>query len=53
MKDWLEDFAYRIDIDVFIFIISAGIAFLVALIAVSYQALRAASANPINSIKYE
>jgi ABC-type antimicrobial peptide transport system permease subunit len=53
MKDWLEDFAYRIDMNAFNFIISAAIALLVALIAVSYQAVKAASANPIKSIKYE
>ncbi|MGE5860234.1 MAG: ABC transporter permease [Ignavibacteria bacterium] len=53
MKDWLEDFAYRVDMNAFNFIISAAIALLVALIAVSYQAVKAASANPIKSIKYE
>ena len=53
MNKWLEDFAYRIDISWWVFILSGGIALLIALATVSYQAIKAATANPIESLKYE
>ncbi|MFC2133180.1 ABC transporter permease [Bacteroidota bacterium] len=53
MTEWLQNFAYRISISVWPFIISAGIAVLIALASVSYQSLKAALANPVDSIKYE
>jgi putative ABC transport system permease protein len=53
MNKWLQDFAYRIDIGWWIFIISGGIALLIALFTVSWQAIRAATANPVESLRYE
>jgi putative ABC transport system permease protein len=53
MNKWLQDFAYRIDIGLGIFIISAAIAIIIALLTVSYQALRAARTNPAETLKYE
>ena len=53
MNQWLQDFAYRTDINWWIFALSAGIAFLIALFTVSFQAIKAATANPIESLKYE
>jgi ABC-type antimicrobial peptide transport system permease subunit len=53
MKDWLEDFAYRINLNPVYFIISGLAALTVALTAVSYQAFKAARTNPVNTIKYE
>jgi ABC-type antimicrobial peptide transport system permease subunit len=53
MKDWLEDFAYRININAGVFILSGLIALLIALAAVSYQAFKAAKTNPVNTLKYE
>ena len=53
MNTWLQDFAYRIDISIWIFIISGGIALLIAMFTVGYQAIKAAIANPVNSINYE
>jgi putative ABC transport system permease protein len=53
MNKWLQNFAYRITIGIGPFIISALIAFVIAFIAVSYQALKASLANPINSLRYE
>ena len=53
MNNWLEDFAYRINITPWVFIISGGIALLIALITVSFQAIKAAIANPVESLKYE
>ncbi|MFA6980051.1 MAG: ABC transporter permease [Ignavibacteriaceae bacterium] len=53
MSAWLQDFAYRIDISIWIFIISGGIALLIAMFTVGYQAVKAALANPVKSLKYE
>ena len=53
MSQWLEDFAYRIEISWLIFL-GAGVAALgVALLTVSYQAIRAAVADPVTSLRYE
>lgn len=52
-KKWLEDFAYRINIPVATFIIASLIAFFIALITVSYQALKAAVSNPVDVLRYE
>ncbi|RLD21519.1 MAG: ABC transporter permease [Bacteroidetes bacterium] len=53
MSEWLESFAYRIDISPIVFIISGLVALAIALITVSYQAIRAARVNPVESLKYE
>ena len=52
-RNWLSRFAYRIELGIEIFIISAVAAFFIATFTVSYQAIRAATANPIESLKYE
>jgi len=53
MNKWLEDFAYKIEISWWIFILSGGIALMIALLTVSFQVIKAAIANPIESLKYE
>jgi putative ABC transport system permease protein len=53
MNKWLQDFAYRIDISWWVFVLSGGIALLIALVTVSYQAIKAATANPVESLRYE
>lgn len=53
MDKWLQDFAYRIDISWWIFLSAAGVALLVALITISIQAIKAAIANPVNSLRSE
>jgi putative ABC transport system permease protein len=53
MNSWLQDFAYRIEIDLWVFIISGGAAILVAFATVSWQSIKAALANPVNSLKSE
>jgi putative ABC transport system permease protein len=50
---WLEDFAYRIDIQVWVFIITGAASLLVAAITVSIQAVKAALTNPVKSLKSE
>jgi len=50
---WLQDFAYRIDVGVSPFILAGVLALLIALMTVSYQAIKAATANPVEALKYE
>ena len=53
MRRWLEDFAYRIEIGPGIFLLAGVLALLVALLTVSYHAIRAARADPVTSLRYE
>jgi putative ABC transport system permease protein len=53
MDKWLEDFVYRVNFSWWIFFAGGLAALLIALITVSFQALRAAMANPIRSLKME
>jgi len=53
MNKWLQNYAYRIDLSVWIFILSGLAAFCIALITVSYQSIKAATANPVDSLRYE
>ncbi|MDZ7898762.1 MAG: FtsX-like permease family protein [Arcicella sp.] len=51
MQKWLQDFAYRIEISWWIFVMAGVVALLIALLTVSYQAIRAALANPVKSLR--
>ena len=53
MDRWLNDFAYRIEISWPIFLMAGLIALLVAVCTVSFQSIRAALANPVESLRYE
>ena len=53
MNKWLEDFAYRISIGWWIFIVAGAVALLIALATVSFQAIKAALANPVKSLRTE
>jgi putative ABC transport system permease protein len=53
MNKWLQDFAYRINISVWIFIVSGTLALIVALLTVSTHAIKAATANPVVSLRSE
>jgi len=53
MNTWLQNFAYRINIDIWIFILAGTIAVVSALTSVGYQAIKAARANPVDSLRYE
>lgn len=53
MNMWLQDFAYRIDIKWWMFAIAGILAIVIALLTVSSQAIRAALANPVHSLKDE
>lgn len=53
MANWLKKFAYFNPINLWIFIGAAGICFVIAFLTVSYQAVKAAVANPVDALKYE
>jgi len=53
MDKWLQDFAYRINIGWWIFIVAGSVALLIALFTVSFQAIKAAIANPVKSLRTE
>ncbi|WP_349675751.1 ABC transporter permease, partial [Winogradskyella sp. UBA3174] len=53
MDSWLQDYAYRIEIDWRIFLVAGVVALLIALVTVSFQAVKAALANPVDSLKTE
>jgi putative ABC transport system permease protein len=53
MHAWLQDFAYRINISWWIFAIAGITAILIALLTVSFQAIKAAAANPVKSLRTE
>jgi putative ABC transport system permease protein len=53
MKGWLKDYSYRISLSVWVFVGAGLLTLFIALLTVSYQAVRAAFANPADSIKYE
>jgi putative ABC transport system permease protein len=53
MSRWLQDFAYRIHIGINIFFLASGLALLIAFATVAYRVFRAATANPVDSLRYE
>ncbi len=53
MNQWLQDFAYRIEIGWWVFALAGGAALLIALLTVSAQAMKAALANPVEALRYE
>ncbi|GAB2842375.1 ADOP family protein [Ferruginibacter profundus] len=53
MYKWLQEFAYRINIGWAVFVMAGGIAIAIALLTVSFQAIRAAVANPLKSLRTE
>jgi putative ABC transport system permease protein len=53
MYKWLQDYAYRVDIGWSVFIIPGLMAVLIAFITVSFQAIKVAAANPVESLRTE
>ena len=53
MNKWLQNFAYRINISWWTFVLAGVLVLVIALLTVSYQAIRAAMANPVESLRYE
>ena len=53
MDYWLQNFAYRIELGPGTFILGGVIALVITLLTVSYQAVKAATANPVEALRYE
>ena len=53
MNNWLQDYVYRINISWWIYVAGAFIAMIIALMTVSFQAIKAAIANPVKSLRAE
>ncbi len=53
MHGWLQNFTYRVNIAPWIFVLSAVLAFAIAMLTISFQAVKAAMADPVDSLRYE
>ena len=53
MNKWLEDYAYRINIEWWVFGISGAAIIFIALLTIGFQAVKAAIANPVTSLRSE
>ena len=53
MDKWLHNFAYRTRIEPWTFLLSAAIALIIAILTVSYQSIKSAVADPVESLRYE
>ena len=53
MHTWLQAFFYRIDVDIRLFAIASSLILVASLMVVALQAVRAATANPVESLRYE
>jgi len=53
VNKWLQNFAYRIEMNYWLFLLGGFIALLIALATVSFQSVKAALANPVESLKSE
>jgi putative ABC transport system permease protein len=53
MNDWLQGFAYRIDMSLLFFLLAGAMALVIAIVTISFQAIRAAIANPVKSLRTE
>ena len=50
---WLQDFSYKINPGIWIFVLSGIFALLVAIFTISFQAIKSATANPVKTLRYE
>ena len=53
MNSWLDDFAYRTYMELSFFLIAGGSALFIAFLTMSFHAIKAATANPVESLRYE
>ncbi len=53
MNKWLQTFAYKIELTWWLFVFSGGMALVIAITTVGFQAIKAATANPVESLRYE
>jgi putative ABC transport system permease protein len=53
LSEWLQSFAYRVEINLVLFIAGGSVALLIALATISYHTIRSARANPVKALRYE
>jgi putative ABC transport system permease protein len=53
MNNWLNSFAYHVELGVGVFLFAGGVTMLIAWLTVSYQSIRAAIINPVKSLRSE
>ena len=53
MRNWLENFAYRIGLEAWIFLAAAAAAFFLLMVTLSFQTIKAAASNPADILRYE
>jgi putative ABC transport system permease protein len=53
MNEWLNNFAYKTEVGFWIYILAGGFAVIIALLTISSQAIKAALANPVESLRHE
>jgi len=53
MTKWLQNFAYHVQLNIWIFLLSGTIAFVIAFLAVCFKSLKTAVTNPVDSLRYE
>ena len=53
MNKWLQNFVYRVSMSWWLFVIAGATALVIALLTISWQAIRAATANPVEALRYE
>jgi putative ABC transport system permease protein len=53
MNKWLQNYAYRISISWWVFLLAGLLAILIALLTVSWQSYKAAGKNPVEALRYE
>lgn len=53
LEGWLQSFAYRVDVGIGTFALAGGLALFIAFMTMTYQALKAANANPVETLRYE
>jgi putative ABC transport system permease protein len=53
LDKWLQNFAYRVDLTIWPFLLAGVLAWIIALLTVSWQAIRAATVNPVEALRYE
>lgn len=53
MQTWLDDFAYRISLNIWVFVLTAAIVIVIALLSISFQAIKAVVANPMKALRTE
>jgi putative ABC transport system permease protein len=53
VTQWLDNFAYKIDIGIITFIVAGAMTLSIALITIGFQSIKASIANPVKSLKYE